>query len=46
MPSEYAQLQDYFVRLLARPSVQRVLDEALPYFPMYPFYAEIPERFL
>lgn len=45
-PEEYAQLQDYFERLLARPSVQRVLDEARPYFPMYPFYSEIPERFL
>ena len=32
--------------LIARPSVQRVLAEAKPYFPMYPFYSDIPARFL
>lgn len=30
---------------MTRPSVQRVLDEARPYFSMYPFAEAIPERF-
>ena len=38
-------LQDYFERLMARPSVQRVLAEAKPYFGMYPFAENIPARF-
>jgi glutathione S-transferase len=36
----------YFERLVQRPSVQRVLDEARPYFKMYPFREAIPARFL
>ncbi len=36
----------YFERLLLRPSVQRVLEEARPYFKMYPFKDSIPARFL
>jgi len=36
----------YFERLLQRPSVQRVLDEARPYFKYYPFKEALPARFL
>ena len=36
----------YFERLLARPSFKRVLDEARPYFPMFPFEDSMPARFL
>jgi glutathione S-transferase len=36
----------YFERLLQRPSVQRVLDEARPYFKFYPFRNALPARFL
>lgn len=45
-PEEYQHLNAYFERLLSRPSVQRVLDEAKPYFSLYPFVDDIPERFL
>jgi glutathione S-transferase len=36
----------YFERLVQRPSVQRVLDEARPYFKFYPFKEALPARFL
>ena len=36
----------YFERLVQRPSVQRVLDEARPYFKYYPFKEALPARFL
>lgn len=36
----------YFERLLGRPSVVRVIDEARPYFPNFPFCDRIPARFL
>ena len=36
----------YFERLVERASVQRVLDEARPYFQFYPFKDAIPPRFL
>lgn len=36
----------YFERLLARPSMQRVLDEARPYFHLFPYREDMPERFL
>jgi glutathione S-transferase len=29
-------LESYFARLLARPSIARVLEEAKPYFAMFP----------
>ena len=45
-PADAAHLQAYFERLMARPSMRRVLDEARPYFPMYPFAEAIPARFL
>jgi glutathione S-transferase len=44
-PEEYPQLAAYFERLVARPSVQRVLEEAKPFFQYYPFESEIASRF-
>lgn len=44
-PEEYPQLAAYFERLVARPSVQRVLEEARPFFQYYPFESEIDSRF-
>lgn len=44
-PAGARHLAAYFERLVARPSVRRVLDEAKPYFPMYPFAEAIPARF-
>ncbi len=38
-------LAAYFGRLISRPSVRRVLDEARPYFRHYPFADAIPARF-
>lgn len=35
----------YFERLLERPSIKRVLDEARPYFENFPYAADIPTRF-
>lgn len=44
-PGGARHLEAYFGRLIARPSVRRVLDEAKPYFSMYPFAEAIPARF-
>lgn len=44
-PPGCAHLHAYFERLMARPSVRRVIDEARPYFSMYPFAEAIPQRF-
>jgi glutathione S-transferase len=44
-PEQYVHLRAYFDKLMDRPSVQRVLAEAKPYFPMYPFHSAIPARF-
>ncbi|AIY40544.1 Glutathione S-transferase [Collimonas arenae] len=44
-PSEYAHLHAYFERLMERPSVKRVIQEAQPYFHLYPFADAIPARF-
>ena len=38
-------LAAYFERLVARPSFARVLDEARPYFPLFPLRDRIPARF-
>jgi glutathione S-transferase len=35
----------YFERLLGRPSLQRVLAEARPYFKYFPYREALPERF-
>lgn len=45
-PEQHVHLRAYFEKLMARPSVQRVLAEAKPYFPMYPLHSDIPQRFL
>lgn len=42
---EHTHLLAYFERLVARPSVRRVLEEARPYFHMYPFADAVPARF-
>ncbi|MEP6940238.1 MAG: glutathione S-transferase family protein [Rudaea sp.] len=45
-PREHEHLIAYFDRLVARPCVERVLDEARAYFHFYPFAEAIPQRFL
>jgi glutathione S-transferase len=44
-PNEFKHLSAYFDRLTKRPSFARVLEEAKPYFSMYPFADAIPKRF-
>jgi glutathione S-transferase len=43
--SNHPHTRAYFERLIARPSMQRVLAEAQPYFPMFPYYDAMPARF-
>jgi glutathione S-transferase len=43
---ERPELAAYFERLMARGSVRRTLDEARPYFHLYPFRDSMPKRFL
>ena len=43
---DYPHLNAYYERLLARPSVRRVIAEARPYFPMFPYRDAMPARFL
>jgi len=38
-------LQGYVDRLMSRPSVERVIAEARPYFSFFPFNQDIPDRF-
>jgi glutathione S-transferase len=45
-PSDHTKLARYFERLMARPSVQRVIGEARPYFQYFPLHHAIPTRFL
>jgi glutathione S-transferase len=42
---QYPKVTSYFERLLGRPSVARTIDEARPYFPMFPLRDRIPARF-
>lgn len=44
-PNDHAHMHAYFERLMLRPSVLRVIEEAKPYFAFYPFAEAIPERF-
>ncbi|HVF15988.1 MAG TPA: glutathione S-transferase family protein, partial [Steroidobacteraceae bacterium] len=44
--TSHPNLAAYFERLLARDSVRRTLEEAQPYFHMYPYRERIPARFL
>lgn len=46
LPPAHPLLAAWFERLLARPSVARVLREAQPYLQFYPFREAIPARFL
>jgi glutathione S-transferase len=43
---DYPCLEAYLERLLARPSVKRVIDEARPFFPMFPYRDAMPARYL
>jgi glutathione S-transferase len=45
LPPGLVHLRAYFARLMDRPSVRRVLEEARPYFHLYPFAEAIPPRF-
>ena len=45
IPEEQVHLNAYFEQLMNRPSVQQVIDEARPYFSLYPFEQDIPQRF-
>lgn len=45
-PHGLTHLRGYFDRLVERPSVQRVLEEARPYLQLYPFVDAVPKRFL
>lgn len=45
LPADAPVLAAYLERLLARPSVQRVLDEARPYFHLYPLRHALPARY-
>lgn len=44
-PESATQLHAYFERLVERPSVRQVLEDAAPYFPLYPYAEAIPARF-
>jgi glutathione S-transferase len=44
-PEGHRRLRAYFDRLMERPSVQRVMEEAKPYFALFPFADSIPKRF-
>ncbi|WP_274426698.1 glutathione S-transferase family protein [Chelativorans sp. YIM 93263] len=43
---KHTNLAAYFDRLMGRPSVERVIAEARPFFPMFPYSEAIPPRFL
>lgn len=42
----HARVAAYFDRLSARPSFQRTIEAARPYFDLFPYRDAIPERFL
>lgn len=44
-PESATRLHAYFERLVERPSVRQVIEDAAPYFPLYPFAEAIPRRF-
>lgn len=44
-PAGFAGLAAYYERLMERPSMHRVLEEATPYFSMYPFAQSLPEKY-
>ena len=42
----HGNLRDYFERLMARPSIRRVIAEARPFFEYFPYREAMPARFL
>jgi glutathione S-transferase len=44
-PDSATRLHAYFERLVERPSVRQVIEDAAPYFPLYPYADAIPKRF-
>jgi glutathione S-transferase len=44
-PEDCGHVSAYFDRLIQRPSFKRVIDEARPYFSLYPFAEAIAQRF-
>ena len=44
-PDKFSHLRAYLDRLTERPSFQRVIEEAKPYFSLYPFADSIPKQF-
>ncbi|CAN7274921.1 glutathione S-transferase family protein [Pseudorhodoferax sp. LjRoot39] len=46
IPDGLGALHAYFERLLLRPAVQRVLEEARPWFRFFPFADAMPARFV
>ena len=44
-PDDFSHLRAYFDRLVERPSFERVIEEAKPYFSLYPFADAIPKQF-
>lgn len=46
LDGRHRNLGEYFERLLERPSFQRALSEARPYFALFPYRDAMPDRFL
>jgi glutathione S-transferase len=44
-PLSATRLNAYFDRLMERPSVRQVVEDAAPYVPLYPYAEAIPARF-
>jgi hypothetical protein len=44
-PAKFGHMRAYFDRLTDRHSFQRVIEEAKPYFSLFPFADDIPQRF-
>ena len=44
--TEQKNCKSYFEKLMARPSVKRVIEEAKPFFLNYPYKENIPAQFL
>ncbi len=45
IPASHAKLRAYFERLIGRPSISRVIDEARPFFQYFPLKDALPARF-
>ncbi|MGQ0559138.1 MAG: glutathione S-transferase family protein [Sphingosinicella sp.] len=43
-PSEHRRLAAYYDRLMARPTVMRVIDEAKPWFRFFPYKERLPKH--